>query len=138
MSVDEVNEFLLSGGVPAAKFETIGTAHSGRILFMEVQQQREIDTGKPKFWEDGKPREQIYMVVQTAERDAADRDDDGRRAFYVRGFMKNAVSDALRKARAKLEIGGTLAITEGVETGLAVMEATGTPTWVFSGDQKTR
>jgi hypothetical protein len=53
MSTDDVNEFLLSGGMPVLKYETAGTTHTGKIISAEVQQQREIDSGKPKFWEDG-------------------------------------------------------------------------------------
>jgi len=108
---DEVNEFLLTGGVVSAKFETPGTTWAGPITHLEKTQQREIDTGKPKFWEDGKPREQIIAHLQTPVRDPELEDDDGIRAFYIRGNMLKAVREALKKARARLEVGGELTIT---------------------------
>ena len=46
----------------------------------EVQPQREIDTGKPKYWEDGTPRQQIVVHLQTDQRDPDIEDDDGIRA----------------------------------------------------------
>ena len=109
--LDEANEFLLAGGVASAKFETAGTTVSGTICHPpEVQQQREIDTGKPKFWEDGKPRQQIVVHLQTTIRDP-EVDDDGIRAVYVRGNMLRAVREAVRKAGARLEVGGVLTVT---------------------------
>jgi hypothetical protein len=109
--LDDANEFLLSGGVRPAKFETPGTVVSGKVTHAERQQQREIDSGKPKYWEDGNPRMQIVAHLQTVQRDADDPDDDGMRAVYIRGNMLNALRAALRKAHAKLELGGILTIT---------------------------
>jgi hypothetical protein len=110
--LDEANEFLLAGGVASAKFETVGTTVSGSICRPpEVQQQREIDSGKPKYWDDGKPRQQIVVHLQTTARDPAVEDDDGIRALYVRGNMLRAVREAVRKAGAKLEVGGVLTVT---------------------------
>jgi hypothetical protein len=110
--LDEANDFLLAGGVASAKFETPGTTVSGKIARPpEVQQQREIDTGKPKFWDDGKPRQQLVIHLQTADRAADDPDDDGVRAVYVRGNMLRAVREAVRKSGAKLEPGGELTVT---------------------------
>jgi len=110
--LDDANEFLLAGGVTSAKFETIGTTVSGTICRKpEVQQQREIDSGKPKFWDDGKPRQQIVIHLQTTIRDDQLDDDDGIRAVYVRGNMLRAVREAVRKAGDVLQVGGTLAVT---------------------------
>jgi hypothetical protein len=110
----DANEFLLAGGVTSAKFETPGISVSGTITRPpEVQQQRELDTGKPKFWEDGKPRQQIVIHLQTTSRDPEVDDDDGIRALYVRGNMLKAVREAVRKhgAGAKLDTGGVLTVT---------------------------
>jgi hypothetical protein len=109
--LDDANEFLLAGGVRPAKFETAGTVVSGKVTHAERQQQREIDSGKPKYWEDGTPRMQIVAHLQTTQRDPDDPDDDGMRAVYIRGNMLNALRAALRKAHAKLELGGILTIT---------------------------
>lgn len=109
--LDDANEFLLSGGVPALKYEVAGTTHTGTIISAEVQQQREIDSGKPKFWEDGKPQLQIKVHLQTSLRDPGLEDDDGIRADYIRGNKFKAVQAAVRKAKAKLAPGGELTIT---------------------------
>lgn len=106
-------EFLMAGGVTSAKFETPGTTVHGKIARPpEVQQQREIDSGKPKFWEDGKPRLQIVAHVQTTDRDPEIEDDDGVRAIYIRGNMLRAVREAVRKAGCTdLAVGAELAVT---------------------------
>ncbi|GII84577.1 hypothetical protein Ssi03_25670 [Sphaerisporangium siamense] len=107
------NAFLMGGGIPSAKFETIGTTVSGPITEQpKVDQQTDIDTGKPLFWDDGRPRQQLVVTVQTDLRDPAIEDDDGLRRFYIKFKMQDAVREAVRKARSKgLEIGGVLSIT---------------------------
>jgi hypothetical protein len=107
-----VNDFLMGGGIPSAKFETPGTVVSGKIVRTpEVQQQRDFDTGKPKFWDDGTPQKQIVVQLQTPVRDRQIPDDDGVRVIYIRGNMLTAIRQAVRAAGAQLEAGGTLAIT---------------------------
>lgn len=107
---DDVNDFLLSGGVPSAKFPTIGTTVKGTVVSSTVAQQTDYTSGKPKFYDDGNPMMQVVVTLQTAERDPAVENDDGLRKVYVRGQMTKAVSDALRTAGAKLANGGTLAV----------------------------
>lgn len=109
----DANDFLMGGGIPAAKFETIGTTVSGQICAQpEVTQQSDLDTGKPLFWDDGRPRMQLVVTVQTDQRDPEIADDDGKRKFYIRAKLQDAVRQAVRASQAKgLEVGGTLAIT---------------------------
>lgn len=104
------NDFLLSVGVKSAKFEKVGDAVVGTITRRpEVQQQRDIATGEPKFWNDGKPRLQLKVVLQTEERE--DDEDNGERAVFIKGQMQTAVAQAVRTAGATgLEIGGKLQI----------------------------
>jgi hypothetical protein len=64
---------------------------------------------------------QIVCHIETSARDAQIPDDDGLRALYIRNNMRTAVAAAVRKARAKLEVGGTLTVT-----------------YVSDGEQKTR
>ncbi|KAB2384734.1 hypothetical protein [Actinomadura montaniterrae] len=106
------DEFLMQGGVASAKFPVIGTTVTGTIAREpEVRDQTDFDTGKVKTWDDGTPRRQLMVVLQTAERDPANPDDDGERAVYVKGQMKTAVRDAVRKAGAPgLKVGGTLTV----------------------------
>lgn len=111
MSNDNVNDFLLGGGgAPSAKFPTVGTTVKGTVVSNDVTQQTDFTTGEPKKWKDGSPMMQVVVTLQTDERDPAIDNDDGQRRIYVRGQMTNAVRDALRDAKCKLAVGGTLAV----------------------------
>jgi hypothetical protein len=107
------DDFLMGGGVPSAKFPTIGHTVSGRITERPtVEQQRNYEDDKPKFWDDGKPMMQLVVTFATSERDPENPEDDGTRRLYVKGYMKNAVASAVRAAGARgLEVGGILSIT---------------------------
>ncbi|MEU9606183.1 hypothetical protein [Streptomyces sp. NPDC048057] len=111
--VPSADDFLMGGGVPSAKFPTLGTTVSGRITERPtVEQQRDFTSGELKFWDDGKPQMQLVVTLATAERDPANPEDDGTRRLYVKGQMKNAVAAAVRGAGARgLEVGGTLSVT---------------------------
>lgn len=109
------NAFLMGGGSKSAKFEQIGQEIGGRIVAEpELRQQTEYKTEKPKFWDNGDPVMQLVVKVQTDLRE--DGDDDGVRAFYIRGGFKRAttqkaVADACRAAGTQgLSMGGELFI----------------------------
>lgn len=107
------HDFLMSGdGAKSAKFPTPGTTVTGAIVREpEVAQQTEFGTGKPLFWDDGKPRNQLVVQIQTDARD--DADDDGVRSIYIKGkSMTNAVREAVKTTGAAgLEVGGVLSVT---------------------------
>ena len=115
-----VDDFL-SGGTPSAKFTSIGDVHQGIITHFEVGQQRDIKTGAPKTWPDGKPCEQLIVTIQTNERSTEIDDDSGERRLYVNrpGGMYTALTSAIKASKAKFAVGGTLAfkyIGNGVPT----------------------
>jgi hypothetical protein len=113
-NLPDANDFLFAGGIPSAKFDTIGTTVIGTIKNPPTtQQQTDFDTGQPKFWDDGRPMLQVVVDIQTDQRDPDIEDDDGVRRLYVRGkHLTNAVRDAVRRAGAKrLEVGATLQVT---------------------------
>lgn len=109
------NDLLMGGGVKSAAFpdQQYGTTVGGPIVRPPtVSQQRDFDTNAPLTWDDGSPRLQIVVHVQTDQRDPADPQDDGVRAFYIKAQMQQAVRDAVRAAGAKgLDVGGHLHIT---------------------------
>ncbi|PRX95600.1 hypothetical protein [Allonocardiopsis opalescens] len=111
--MSSADDFLMGGGIPSAKFPTVGTTVSGAITMTpEVQQQRDLKTGALKTWDDGKPMQQLKVVLATSERDPEDPHDDGQRAVYVKGKMLAATRQAIRSAGAKgLEVGGVLSVT---------------------------
>jgi hypothetical protein len=107
------NDFLMAGGVTSAKFSAIGASIAGTIAREpEVQQQRDFTSGELKFWDDGKPMQQLQVILDTSERDPSIPDDDGQRALYVKGNMQKAVKEAIRKAGAPgIAVGGRLTVT---------------------------
>lgn len=106
----DANDILMGGGIKSASFKEKGAKVSGIVARKpEVQQQRDFDSGKPLTWDDGKPREQIKVVLSTDLRD--DEDDDGERAVYLKGGMLKAVREAVKAAGEKgIAAGGKLAI----------------------------
>jgi hypothetical protein len=109
--MSDANSFLFGGGGRAAKFEDVGDSVTGTVVSFEVVQQTAMETNEPLTWSDGKPRMQMVVDLQTDLRDGGD-EDDGIRRIYVKGgnyevaegsgtSMKDALSDAVRKAGAK-------------------------------------
>lgn len=111
----DANAFLLGGGGKSAKFENVGDTIKGVICAQpEMRQQTDIKTGLPTTWDDGQPKMQLVVKLQTELRE--DADDDGVRNLYIAGGFKRmslqkAVAEAVKAAKAKgLEVGGTLAV----------------------------
>ena len=96
-----VTDFLFSSGIPSAKFPTIGTTVKGNVTAAEVTQQRDFDSGQPKYWDDGSPMNQIEITISTDERDPDIEDDDGTRKLYVKGQMLKALRSALQATGSK-------------------------------------
>lgn len=108
----DANEFLMGGGVKGAKFEKVGALVKGTIVGKpDVRQQRDIKDGKPLTWDDGSPRQQVVVILQTDAKD--DADDDGRRALFVKipSNLQKAIAKAVKDAGAAgLASGGKLAV----------------------------
>jgi len=104
--------FLAGGGPASVKFPNIGDAVEGTIKTEPtVEQQRDIETGELLTWQDGNPRQQLVVTLQTDLRDPDDEDDDGVRRLFVKGNMRKALQEAVIKAnRKQLDIGGKLAV----------------------------
>ncbi len=106
MTAPAIEDFF-AGGVTAAKFEdkAFGTVIGGEIISdPRMQQQRDYTTGDPITYPDGNPAMQMVITVQAyppGGQHPDGSDDDGQRAFYIKGQMRTAVGDALRKAGAK-------------------------------------
>jgi hypothetical protein len=100
---------LMAGGHKAAQYpdQAFGTVVGGVITAEpKTTQQIDFDSQKPKFYEDGNPAWQIVCPVQAFP---PQPDDDGIRAFYLKGQMKQAATQAVQRAGAtRLEQGGQL------------------------------
>ncbi|AJK27386.1 hypothetical protein PBI_KRATIO_57 [Mycobacterium phage Kratio] len=116
-------QFLAGGGAPTAKFpnQAYGTVNGGRIIAEPVvEQQRDYDTGKPLTYEDGNPKLQMVVTIQTDLRDPSIADDDGKRRLFVRSGMRAAVQKAVQAAGVDyLAVGGELHVTYTHDDGRA-------------------
>ena len=107
--VVDPNALIMGTGARSASFKNHGDRVWGTIISSEVRQQTDFDTSQLLFWDDGKPRLQVVITVQTDISD--DDDDDGLRAIYAKGQMLKAIGDACRKAGAKgISEGGRLLV----------------------------
>lgn len=100
-----------------------GASITGTILEMAEVQRTNYDTKKPEFWDNGDPKMQYRVTLQTSLRDPANQYDDGKRDLYLDGRRKAndngtksrlfAVLDAVRQATGgqNLARGGTLTVT---------------------------
>lgn len=99
-----------STGYTTAKFEKPGDLVRGPVVAVAVRQVRDFQSGTPETWDDGNPKQQVVISVQTDLRE--DGDDDGIRSIYIKwwGQPKQAFQDALRAAKAKdIDTGGQFA-----------------------------
>lgn len=111
----DANDWLMSGGVPWAKFEDFGDTVTGTIdSEPQVRPSRDYDSGEAAHWPDGQPITELTIILTgTGQHDPAIEDDDGRRQFVVNSqSKKQALREAVQKAGAKgLAKGGRLQVT---------------------------
>ena len=106
---DEVNDFLMGTGGRSASFKELNTRVWGEIVHSELRQQSKLGTGELLFWEDGKPRMQLVVTLQTSDQE--DEEDDGVRKVYAKGNMLAAIRKAVVAAGARgIRPGGKLVI----------------------------
>jgi len=109
MTDNAVNDFLMGSGGRSAAFPEVKALVWGEIVHSEVRQQTDFDSGDLLFWDDGKPRLQLVVSLQTDQRE--DDEDDGIRKVYAKGNMLKAIRTAIAKAGARgIANGGRLAI----------------------------
>lgn len=99
MSIDD----LFTGGSKSAfnKDSVVGQVATGTIISAVERQVTDFVTKAPLFWDDGQPRQQVVVTIQTDER--ADQDDDGQRSIYIKtwGLDKQAFVQAISDAGCK-------------------------------------
>lgn len=109
--IDSVNDFLESGGIPGAGFDTIGDSWTGQVVRAAKVQSRDFETREAQTWDDGSPKYELQVDIQTDVRSPDIAGDDGIRRLYVRSNMLQAIRSALRAKKARLEPGGYLTVT---------------------------
>ncbi len=119
MSNQSVQDFLFSGG-KSFPFENMDDAVEGEVVACELRQQTDLDDGTPLTFNDGSPRMQLVVTLQTKLHDSDD--DDGIRTVYAKGgrfdvatgsgtSMRDAIAEAVKTVGAKsLDVGGTLVV----------------------------
>lgn len=98
---------LLAGNSAKAYFganSQPGDTVTGVIEKNETTQVNDFQTKQPAFWNDGRPKEQIHVIIQTQLRDPSVDDDDGRRSLWIKGWgiQLKAFRDACRQAGVKI------------------------------------
>lgn len=84
-----------------------GTFRGGVVKSKVVSNQTKIGTGELLTYNDGSPRKQLIITVQTAER--SDATDDGERRLFLKGDMVRAARTAFKAAgAADVEVGAWL------------------------------
>ncbi len=105
-----VIDMLSPRGVPSFKFAAIGDQIRGTIAASETRQQIDLD-GKPLEWDDGQPKMQLVITLDTDLRDAEIDNDTGQRRIFAKkpGAMLNALIAAHKEV--PLEVGTELAVS---------------------------
>lgn len=98
---------LLAGNSAKAYFganSQPGDTVTGVIEKIETTQVNDFQTKQPAFWNDGRPKEQIHVIIQTQLRDPSVDDDDGRRSLWVKGWgiQLKAFREACMQAGVKI------------------------------------
>lgn len=71
-------------------FDAIGDYVAGLVLNVEEVQQTDPKDGTPQTWDNGDPKMQYRVTLQTELRDPNNPADDGKRTIYLRGSKKPA------------------------------------------------
>lgn len=97
---------LMGGGVPAAKFPTVGTTYSGLVVNKEAVQKINYKTKEKEFYDDGAPKMEFVVTLETDLRDPERSGDNGHRKIYCSPELKRTIASKVREAGMKtLEIG---------------------------------
>jgi hypothetical protein len=82
-----------------------GTPRGGQILDKKITNQTKLGTNEIMRWDNGEPRKQMELTLQTSER--ADPQDDGKRRLFIKGDLPRAAREAMKAVGATdLVVGG--------------------------------
>nr|DAK23883.1 MAG TPA: activated protein kinase C receptor [Caudoviricetes sp.] len=102
------------------KFTNPGDTHTGTITEVsDARQASEFGSNEPAYWdrEKTRPKMQVAVTLDTAERDPQDSNDTGKRTLWVvedgrSGSILSAIRQAVHQAGAgTIDIGGQLTVT---------------------------
>jgi len=114
-NLPEASDLLVGSSTPTLSFKDVGVGEGfeGTVISARTVQVRNYeDPTKLEFWDDGKPKLQIEVTLQTDYADPTDPDDDGSRRVFLFGQKLRAAQDEFRKkGLKKLEAGYSFKIT---------------------------
>lgn len=102
------------------KFTNPGDTHTGTITEVsDARQASEFGSNEPAYWdrEKTRPKMQVAVTLDTAERDPQDANDTGKRTLWVvedgrSGSILSAIRQAVHQVGAgTIDIGGQLTVT---------------------------
>lgn len=102
------------------KFANPGDTHTGTITEVsDARQASEFGSNEPAYWdrEKTRPKMQVAVTLDSAERDPQDANDTGKRTLWVvedgrSGSILSAIRQAVHQAGAgTIDIGGQLTVT---------------------------
>lgn len=108
------------GGGNSFPFDKVGDKVRGKVVALEQQQQTDMESGEPDWWDKEKTRPKIMYAVtlQTALRENGD--DDGLRTVYLKGSTKPETKSSLAAVRAAVKaVTGSYDIAYGGDLELA-------------------
>lgn len=111
-ALPDPNDLLNGKSIPSISFKDakVGDSFTGVIAELETAQVRNYESGEPEFWEDGNPKLQIVVTLDTDY--STSSEDDGQRKVYLFGQKLQAAKSALKEAGVdKLEKGSVFTIT---------------------------
>lgn len=83
MTVGIIADALKGGGSFLKWTETPGTTYTGVITDVTLRQARKFESTEPDFWDDGTPKMQVVLTLDTDYRDPGNADDDGSRQVAI-------------------------------------------------------
>lgn len=112
----------LSGGGLYLKWETPGTSYTGIITDVTMRQARKFESTEPDFWDDGTPKMQVVLSLDTDYREPGNPDDDGARQLTINlwsGQKKSLVAACKAAGVTEPEIGQRFTATHVSGLGTA-------------------
>jgi len=93
------------GSIPSVKFSSTGDTVLGKVIERELRVQTDIDDPTiTLYWDPDtrqRPKMQLVATLETHEPDETDENDTGLERLYIKGYMQNDFTNALRKARMR-------------------------------------
>lgn len=90
-------------GGNAFPFDNIGDSVTGSVVALEQQQQTDMDSGEPAWWDDAKTRPKIMYAVTLKTDLREEAGDDGLRTVYLRGSTKPETKSSLAAVRTAVK-----------------------------------